>query len=135
MKRKQVLLFFAAALLIFASSACSFSASTANIKDAVLTTDPEVGEPTAVFTPDQTFYLVVELANAPDDTVLKSTWVAAAVEDVDPDFVIDEVEITTGLPIVTFDLANEYSWPTGLYRVDLYLNGELDLSLDFRVLE
>ncbi len=133
MSRERTILFFLAAALILISPACSFSASTANIKDAVLTVDPEEGQPTAVFTPDQTFYLIVELANAPEDTVLKSTWVAVAVEDVEPEFVIDEVEITTGLPIVTFDLSNDYLWPTGIYRVDLYLNGELDLSLDFAV--
>lgn len=135
MIQKRTILFLAAVVFIFAIPACSFSVSTANIKDAFLTVDPEVSEPTNVFTPDQTFYLIVELANAPDDTVLKSSWVAVRVEDVEPDFVIDEAEITTGLPIVTFDLANDYLWPTGAYRVDLYMNGELELSLDFVVRE
>ena len=135
MFRKRKILIFVAAALILLSPACSFSAKQAYIKDAVLTVDPEVGQPTNVFTPDQTFYLIIELDNAPDDTLLKSTWVAVRVEDVEPEFVIDEAQITTGLPIVIFDLGNEYRWPTGVYRVDLYLNGELDLSLDFVVRE
>jgi hypothetical protein len=135
MIQKRTILFLSIVALILISPACSFGARTATIKDAVLTSDPEVGLPTQSFTPDDTFYLIVELDNAPNDTLLKSTWVAVRVDDVEPDFVIDEVEITTGLPIVTFDLANPYPWPTGVYRVDLYLNGELVLSLDFVVRE
>jgi hypothetical protein len=121
------------AALILTSLACSFSVSTANIKDAYLAADPEGEQPTEVYTPDQAFYLLVDLANAPEDTVLKATWIAVDVEEVEPGFVIDEVEFTTGLPIVTFDLVNDYLWPTGIYQVDLFLDGELDQSLEFEV--
>jgi hypothetical protein len=127
------LITFAAAALILASLACSFSASTANIKDAVLATDPDGEQPTEVFSPDQTFYLVVSLANAPDDTGLKTRWSTVQVEGVESGFLIDEVEISTGLPVVTFDLANENLWPLGTYQVDLFLDGELDQSLEFEV--
>lgn len=130
-KRTSLVLFSLAIIILI--PACSFT--TAKIENVVLTADPEVGAPREAFSPNETFYLVVALANAPKDTVLKTTWIAVEIEGVEPDFVIDEVEITTGLPIVTFDLANEYSWPPGTYRVDLYLNGELQDSLDFRVLE
>jgi hypothetical protein len=133
MIRKQTSLFLLTVVLILLTQACSFT--TAKIDNVVLTADPEAGAPRDVFSPNETFYLVVVLDNAPDDTVLKTTWVAAEVEEVEPDLIIDEVEITTGLPIVTFDMSNEYLWPTGSYRVDLYLNGELYQSLDFRVLE
>ena len=135
MTRNRTTLIVAAAALILATLACSFSASTANIKDAYLTTDPEGGQPTEVFSTHDTFYLMVDQANAPDDTELKAVWIATEVEGAEPDFVIDEVEIITGLPIVTFDLSNEYYWPTGSYRVELYLNGDLDQSLDFEVAE
>lgn len=133
MTRKRTILFMAAAALILASLACSISASTANIKDAYLAADPDGEQPTTVFSSDQVFYLLVNLANAPDDTALKAIWIAVEVDDVEPGFVIDEVEISTGLPIVTFDLANDYLWPAGSYQVDLYLDGELDQSLDFEV--
>jgi len=133
MTQKRTFLLLAAAALILASLACSFSASTANIKDAFLSADPDGNQPTDVFTPEQTFYLIVDQANAPDDTVLKATWSAVAVEGVEPGLVIDEVEITTGLPEVTFDLANNNLWPPGSYQVDLFLNGEMDRSLDFEV--
>ena len=133
MDRKRTILFLLVSVLILFTQACSFT--TAKIENAVLTADPEAGEPRKAFSPNETFYLVVALANAPRDTVLKTTWIAVEIEGVEPDFVIDEVEITTGLPIVTFDLANEYPWPPGSYQVDLYLNGELQESLDFRVLE
>ena len=133
MTHNRYFVFFAAAALILATLACSFSASTANIKDAYLATDPDGANPTDSFTQDQTFYLLVDLANAPDDTVLKASWIAAQVEGVEPGYVIDEVEITTGLPVVTFDLSNDNLWPTGSYQVDLFLNGELDQSVNFEV--
>jgi hypothetical protein len=133
MIQKRTFLLLATAALILASLACSFSASTANIKDAFLSADPDGKQPTDVFTPEQTFYLIVDQANAPDDTVLKATWSAVEVEGVESGLVIDEVEITTGLPEVTFDLANNNLWPTGSYQVELFLNGEMDRSLDFEV--
>ena len=133
MTHNRFILIFAAVVLILTSLACGFSVSTANIKDAYLTADEDGQQPTDVFGQADTFFLQVELANAPDDTELKAVWIAADVADVEPGFVIDEVEITTGLPMVTFDLSNNNYWPTGSFQVDLYLNGELDQTLDFEV--
>jgi hypothetical protein len=133
MIQKRPTIYLAAVVLILTTLACSFSASTANIKDAYLTADSDGEQPQEVFSPDQGFYLQVNLANAPDDTVVKASWIAVEVEGVEPNYVIDEVEINTGLPIVTFDLVNDNLWPQGSYRVDLYLNGDLDQSLEFEV--
>lgn len=133
MTRNRLILLFAAMALILSSLACGFSVSTANIKNAALASDPDGENLTEVFSPQQPFYLVVDLANAPDDTVLKAVWIAADVEEVEPGFIIDEVEISTGLPEVYFDLSNDNLWPSGSYQVDLYLNGELDRTLDFEV--
>jgi hypothetical protein len=87
-----------------------------------------------VFAPDQTFYCIVELANAPDDTKLKAVWTAVEVEGEQPDLLIDEVEMTAEEGnVFTFDLTNNGLWPVGKYKVDLYLNDELDRTLEFEV--
>ncbi|RME06403.1 MAG: hypothetical protein D6803_06610, partial [Anaerolineae bacterium] len=77
----------------------------------------------------------VDLKNAPDDTNLKAVWVAVDAEGVDEkNMVINETEFTTGSGLAFFTLENkEYLWPTGQYKVEIYLNGELAKTLTFEV--
>jgi hypothetical protein len=119
--------------LWLAMLACSFSASTANVSSATLARDPDGAEPTTVFGQEDIFYLIVELANAPDDTLTKATWTAVEAEGTDPDFLIDESELEHGSGKLTFNLENDNLWPAGRYKVDLYLNGELERTLEFEV--
>ncbi len=122
-------------ILMLAALACSFNFSTAKINEAVLARDEEGAEPATVFAPDDTFYLIVDLANAPDDTSVRATWTAVAVEGADPNTFLDESELTTESGILTYNLTNDGLWPVGTYKVDLYLNGELERTLDFEVAE
>lgn len=119
-------------VLILASLACGGSFSTANISNAYTSADPNGGSSTTVFTPDQTFYLVVELANAPDDTVLKAVWYGTGDNPSVVDYVIDEAELT-GSGGAVFNLSTDALWPAGPYKVELYLNGELNQTINFEV--
>lgn len=122
------------AALLLVSLACSFSASTASIRAATLSRDAEGTQPTTVFSPGDTFYLIVELANAPDDTTVRATWTAVEVEATDPNTFIDEAELASGSGTLTFDLVNNQGqWPAGNYKVDVYLNDELERTLEFQV--
>ena len=110
------------------------SFSTANIKQAVLAKDNAGSQTTTVFNPTDTFYAIVDLANAPDDTKVKAVWTAVDVGDAAaPNYLLDEVELTSSDGTLSFDMTNDGAWPAGSYKVDLYLNGELDRTLDFRV--
>lgn len=120
-------------VLLFVSMACSFSASTANIKDAYLAADEEGTTPVKSFTQDQVFYAIVSLANASDDTTLKATWYAVDAEGVEPNLMIDEVSLTGGDGVYPFSLENNDLWPLGTYKVDLWLNDKLDRTLEFTV--
>ena len=113
--------------------ACGGSFSTANIQRAWLSSDSSGAPETTEFSQDETFYCLVELANAPDDTTLKAVWTAISAEGTDPNFLIDESEVTSGDGTITFNLTNDQLWPIGTYKVDLYLNGELDRALTFEV--
>jgi hypothetical protein len=122
------------AALALSILACGFSASTANISEATLSRDEAGNEPTTTFSPGDTFYLIVQLANAPDDTVVKASWTAVDVEGADPNTFIDESEITSGTGTITFNLTNSQGqWPAGSYKVDLYMNDELERTLEFSV--
>ncbi len=130
----QKSLLFVMAVWIVTILACGFNVSTANITEAQMAADSNGNTPTTVFAPDDTFYAVVQVANAPDDTTVKAVWVAVEVENVDPDFVIGEKELQGG-GTLTFSLSNAEGkiWPAGDYKADIYLNDELDRSLSFTV--
>jgi hypothetical protein len=133
MKNDHLRILLTITVLLLAIVACEFSASTANIAEAQMARDPEGNQPTNVFGPNDTFYCVVKLANAPDDTTVKSAWTAVQVEGAEPNTFIDETEITSGSGTLHFELSNTNPWPVGTYKVDLYLNGELDRTLEFEV--
>ncbi len=134
MKKNKIKIFIALIFLLLSTIACEASVSTAKISDAYLTANDDGSGETTVFSGDQTFYCVVEVSNAPDDTTLKAVWIAVDVDGVDPNMMIDEVELTTnGENVFTFNLQNDNLWPMGQYKVEIYLNGELNQTLEFEV--
>jgi len=135
MQKKDLKFLLVIAALMLAAFACSFQASTANFAEVYMARDSEGASRTTTFSQADVFYAIVHLANAPDGTEVKAVWYAANVEGEDPETFIDEVSITSGDAILTFDMANtpDILWPRGSYRVDLYLNGELETSVNFQV--
>jgi serine protease Do len=137
MRQKQLFRILILSLsFVFLLGACGggeVSLSSANISDARLTKDEAGTRSTSTFAPGDTFYLLVDLANAPDDTTVKAQWTAVSAEGADSNTVLDDVELTSGSGTLTFDLKNENPWPAGDYKVDLYLNDELDQTLTFKV--
>jgi hypothetical protein len=137
-RRRTMVLFLAmyATLLTLTVPACTFSASTAEISDAKMARDPDGKHPTKVFSPDDRFYCVVYLSNAPDDTKVRAVWTAVDVEGKKPDDEIGRVSTKSGsgerLP---FSLGNAAPWPAGDYKVDLYLNDakKPTKTLEFKV--
>lgn len=133
MTQRKFLIFIGLMMLVLSTVACEFSASTANIGDAWLSDSEDGGTRVTTFAQDAVFYAFVDLKNAPEDTTLKAVWIAVDVEGVEPNFVINETQFTSGSNVVTFDLSNNNLWPLGRYRVEIYLNGTLDKTLDFEV--
>ena len=131
-KRTRLLLVFV--VLLVGALACEGNFSTANIADAWMSTDLDGNNRTSIFAEDAVFFAQVDLQNAPDDTVLKAVWIAVDVEESDPNFVMNEFEYVGSDGLVYFQLENPVSlWPVGEYKIDLYLNGELDRSITFYV--
>jgi hypothetical protein len=123
------------AFLVLAPSACSFSASSANISSAEMARDQDGKQQTKTFSPDEPFYCIVELSNAPDDTEVRAVWTAVKAEGYDPNTNIDEAKATSGSGQLQFNLSNKGPWPIGDYKVDLYLNdaNEPTKTLKFEV--
>ena len=135
MRSKKILKIALFSLMVWlvACGGKEISLSTANISGARLTKDEAGAQSTTTFSPDDTFYLIVDLANAPDDTKVKASWTAVAVTGADPNTVLDDVELTSGSNTLTFNLDNAGPWPAGDYQVELFLNGTSERTLTFRV--
>ena len=133
MKVKKFPMLLALIALVLSALACEFSASTAKISDAWMSTDEGGAERVTAFAQDAVFYAQVDLQNAPDDTALKAVWTAVEVQDTEPNFVINETEFTSGDGLVHFTLSNDNLWPTGKYKVDIYMNDQLANTLEFEV--
>lgn len=97
--------------------------------------EAEGNQPTTTFAPDEVFYCVVTLANAPDDTTVKAIWTAVEVAGVESNLTLGEKELISGDGLLNFSYSNDPGkvWPAGQYKVDLYLNDKLDRTLEFRV--
>ena len=133
MKVKKVPMFLALIVLLLSALACEFSASTANISDAWMSSDEGGSQRVTAFAQDAVFYVQVDLQNAPDDTTLKAVWTAVEAQDTEPGLMITETEITTGDGLVHFTLSNDNLWPVGKYKVDIYLNNQLSKTVEFEV--
>lgn len=122
------------AALMFSILACSFSFSTAKVENARLAKDKDGAQTTTQFSPEDTFYLIGNMSNAPDDTKLKAVWTAVKAEGAADNSVIKEVEAAGGSGDFWFELTQESGvWPRGQYKVDLYMNDELNQTLSFEV--
>jgi len=133
MRTLGVCVWVAIGLGVATSRGCKCQVSTANISSVQMARDAGGAEPTTVFAPTDTFHCLVELANAPDGTTVKSVWTAVKVEGAEPNTVIDEAEVTSGSAPIKFNLTGTNPWPPGDYKVDLYLNDKLDQTLTFTV--
>ena len=95
----------------------------------------EAVDPTSIFAPDDLdLHLVVRVARATEGTSLKAIWYVVDVPDYEPQ-VIDEVPYTLsgGENTADFTLTNDQPWPVGKYKVELYLNDQLDQTLEYEV--
>lgn len=137
MKNRAILhAFLALAMAALALSACGFS--TANIQDAILGRGYDNGnivDPTTVFAQeDQEIQLVVKVGNAPDDTEVKTVWSMVAVSGYEPTVLYESpLTLSSGENIAHFSLTNDQLWPAGSYKVEIYLNGELDRTVEYEV--
>lgn len=91
--------------------------------------------PTLVFQPSSAFHAVVAIQNAPKNTKFKAAWFATDVGSAaDCNTAIDDTEFSAdGTRNIDFTLTPSTTWPAGTYRVEIYVNGNLDRVVNFSV--
>ena len=137
MKRKISILFAVMALLI-ATLACSFGSSEMSLENLRTAYDSEGENLTTVFSPADVFFAVSDLSNAPAGTVVEAKWIAVQIEGYDAGELIYEQAINDFTDesfsgTIYFQLSNDAGWPTGEYKVDVYLDGTYIGSAEFSV--
>ena len=116
--------------------------STPLVTDAVLAKDfkSDTGTPvdvTTEYVPEQKkFHLVLTVKDVPQQTKFKSVWGAVDIGGITPpNTTLEENElIVAGSGTFEFTIAPKTGqWSSGKYKVDLYVNNQLDRTLNFTV--
>ena len=129
----QIKLILLLILAVLASS-CAGGGNRPQIEDAALYLDPEGNQATTSFSWRVPFYLIIELSDFQDDTVVQASWIAMDTNRLAPETVMHIEEKTATSDLVVFDLTNEGNfWPIGDYQVNIYLNGKLVQELEYEV--
>ncbi len=135
---KTKLLFLSALFILAASiSACSMLGGEPSLSNLRMAFDEYGEDVTTAFSPSDVIYAVVDVENAPLGTVIAAKWYAVNVEGEEPDLLFQEQMLTTSddnfSGTLYFQLANDADWPPGLYKVELYLDGVLAQSIEFKI--
>ena len=136
MKNKFVVL-FAVLSLVVSSLACAALSTELGLTNLRMAFDQDGNNVTTTFAPTDIFYAVADLANAPQGTKVDAKWTAVNAADTEPnlEFQTQTLDITeeSFSGTIYFQLSNDEGWPTGQYKVDLYLNGTLAQTAEFSV--
>lgn len=95
-----------------------------SLGDVYMARDSEGLEASKIYGPRDTFYAYVGLEDFSPETELSAVWLVSNVANIRPDLEIGRFSIALeeGINYVAFNLAPESGWPTGRYRVELYID-------------
>jgi hypothetical protein len=91
--------------------------------------------PTRQFKPTSVFHAIIDLDNAPANSKIKAVWYALDTGGLEPcNTRLGENEITiTSSKRVWFNFRPPDKWVAGIYKVEIYVNDNLNNGVDFRV--
>lgn len=110
------------------------------ITDVIMARDVEGIEmnpvdPTTVFNSNSIIHAVVEIEDSPVDTNFTAEFYVVDVGDAaEPNSLITSTDLVAdGTRYLDFNLTPTTSWPPGVYRVDILVNGVLDQRVEYTV--
>lgn len=134
MQKAHWALALAALALIAGALACSIDITTAYVREAKMVRDAAGESRTNTYAPADTFYLLADLANAPDDSEVRVAWVQIGAGEGGSDLVVGEETIRSGSGKVLFSAAHpQQQWPVGDYRAEVSLNDVQTHTVPFTV--
>jgi len=117
--------FLAMATVLIASLACISLSTTPTVSNFYMASDEGGQNKTTVFAPDQDFYVFFKVENVEAGTNFQSRWYALDVEGQSPNepFKTIDYSYESGVSTIYFQLTNSGGWPTGHYKVEIYMGG------------
>ncbi len=127
MSHRRLRSLLAATVLVSAILACSSFATTPTVSNIRMTTDDTGKTPTSSYSQGAHFYVFADLAGINVGSVIEAKWYAVNAQGVTANSELNTSDYTyeSGVGYVYFQLSTTdgSDWPTGSYRVDLYLDG------------
>lgn len=98
-------------------------------------------EPVKKFKPSDTFGVLVELSEAREGTKVKGVWTAVdaggmlekKIFEKTVDLTEETMKTVKNPKRIDFTLSHDNPYPTGNYKFEVYLNGELADTLEFKI--
>ncbi len=127
MKSRRFSVALAIAAILIGSLACGTLSTTPTVSNIRMTTDDTGKTQTSTYAPSDKFYVFADLSGIKVGSVIEAKWYAVSVAGVDPNSEINTSDYTyeSGIGFVYFQLSKSDGgdWPSGSYRVELYLDG------------
>lgn len=107
--------------------ACSLLQTAPAVSNIRMTTDSSGKTSTSTYAPGDAFYVFADLSGLAQGSVVEAKWYAVQAQGVDTNAALNTSDYTyqSGIGSVYFQLTTSdgTDWPTGSYKVELYLNG------------
>lgn len=125
MSTRKRSIFIALTVLVAASLACSALSTSPSASNFRMTTDEGGKNVTTVFSPDQAFNVYFDVSNIEPGTQFQAKWYAVSAEgfDTSQPLKVSDYSYEEGVSAIYFQLTYSESWPTGTYRVEVYMSG------------
>lgn len=127
MNTRKLSILLASVAIIVATLACSALTTTPTVSNIRMATDDTGKTPTSTYAPNQAFYVFADLSGLNVGQVIEAKWYAVNVTGEAPNTEINTSDYTyeSGINYVYFQLTTKdgSDWPTGSFRVELYLDG------------
>jgi len=122
MKTKSILILFALLAIVFSLGACSTKPKISNF---YMAKDDQGTNKTTTFAPTDALVLFFDVNDVRNGTPFEARWYVLNIPNQDPNtpFKIMDQNYSIGSTTLRFHLANTGNWPTGQYRVDVYMSG------------
>ena len=137
MKSKKLSILPAVLALIISTLACSLGGGEPSLTNPRLATDSEGNNTVTFYSPSDIFYAVADLSNVETGSVIDAKWYLVSATDYEAGEIESSsvtIEDKNLYNYVSFELSStDNNWPVGEYKVELYLNGVLDHTLNFTV--
>lgn len=112
---------------VLAMLACSATQTEPTVSNIRMTTDASGKSSTSSYAPGDKFYIFADLSGIATGSVIEAKWYAVNAEGLDSNAELNTSDYTyeSGVGYVYFELSTTdgSDWPSGSYRVELYLDG------------